>query len=92
MTEYHAKPHKIKAFRAGHDPVPDWYKEAEEKGRVASTNSPQHGQYITIWQPLRGKHGKRGVTYAEPGDWVCMNSSGTIFPLTDSEFRNGFEV
>jgi len=92
MTEYQSKPHTLKAFRAGYDIVPEWFTEASTRGLVAVTNSEQHGQYITIYQPLRQRTNKRGFTYAEPGDWVCMNSAGTIFALTDREFRNGFTL
>lgn len=85
--QYKSKPHRIQGvqFRSqGLEFTPDWIKQAYEKGRIQITLNDKE-KYVTIYD----KHG--GVRHAYVGDWVCMNESETIFPLTEEEFERGFE-
>ena len=84
MDIYNSKPHSIRAFRVTDMRInpPKWFMDAYHAGGVAVTNNSKD-QYVVIYN-------KDGVRKAFVGDWVCMNSHGTIFPLSNDEFNNGF--
>ncbi len=79
------KPHEIDAFQFKHKDTkpPKWFLEANRVGEVSVTIKPDN-MYITIYQ-------RDGVQKASVTDWVCINSSGTIFALTDTEVSEQFE-
>lgn len=85
---FRSKPHTIEGFRFrrnGVTDVPEWFIKALETGRVMTTIN--HKECFVSMYDVHG-----GCRKAYDGDWVCMNQSGTIFPLTDEEFQRGFEA
>lgn len=84
-----SKPHEIDAFQFTANlkqaDYPKWFLEAIAKGKIQVTINDKH-QYVSIYS----KEGD--VRKAYKGDWVCLNSSGVIFPLTDEEIKDSFYV
>lgn len=86
MNTFHSKPHKIRAFKfKGRNNVfPKWFMDAYHIGKVFVTITDK-AQYIEII-------GKRGSQKGFIDEWICINSSGTIFVLSDEELRAGFDA
>lgn len=83
---YNSKPHSIRAFQfrpTGVTKYPEWFERAKEENRVQVTNNHKD-RYITIYY----REGLPRRAYAD--EWVCINDSNNIFPLTEEEFERGF--
>lgn len=84
---YKSKPHTIQAIRFGHQGLakwPDWVISAYETGKIQITFNHKQ-KYITIYD----ENGGERKVY--PGEYLCTNDSGTLFPLTLEELQRGFE-
>lgn len=84
---YESRPHAIEAFYFQDMKVkpPSWFLDAFKVGDVAVVNN-ERDKYIVIYNKQRGEMRK-----AFEGDWICKNSEGTIFPLTNGEFNAAFK-
>lgn len=80
----HSKPHTIRAikieFPSGK--VPAWVVEANKDGRLSVTCNSKDN-YITLYQGVN-------VARGYPGQYLCINDSGTMFFLNQDEVDRGF--
>ena len=83
---YKAKEHTVKAFRFENprQPLPKWFELDIHEGRASYTAS-KTGSYITLY-----KDPKTPVR-ANFGDWIVRGKYGSLFHLTETEFKNAFE-
>lgn len=81
-----SKPHEIEAFRFEERKTkpPQWFRDAYHTGKVMVTMNNKD-QYILIFT-------KSGAHKAHMGDWVCRNSEGTLFVLSNTEVEKDFEI
>jgi len=84
--KFNSKPHSIEGFQfIGKGTVyPDWAKAEIEKGRafIVINNKDQYFEIIA----------RRGSLKAFMDEWICKNSSGNIFVLSDAELLAGFHA
>ena len=82
---YVSKRHSINAFQFNGQLIetPLWFDSALQLGFAQYTINPKE-KYITLYDVNGGER------KAYVGDWVCINHSGTLFPLSEEEFERGF--
>lgn len=82
-----SKPHTIRGFKfKGFDTVyPEWFEDYQklDKAQVVINTKNCH---ITLYD----KQGNSRKAYRN--DWVCVNLTETLFPLSDQEVKQYFKL
>lgn len=84
---FKSKPHTIYGFqlRRGSIDTPEWFEKALTTGKASLVNNHKEC-YVVLYD----KYGGERKAYL--GDYICINHSNTLFPLTKEELERGFEV
>lgn len=87
MTTYVSKPHQIQAFRFNDATMkaPKWFLKAIET-KHASVTLNGDKRYVTLYSRAGN------IERAQWGDWVCINSSGKLFTISDEDFQEAYDV
>ena len=83
--KYRKKPVEVDAYRYGADPVPEWFRDALERGDVqyfGLTLPP--GSYVEI-KTLEGR------MRAHPGDYIIRGVAGELYPCKADIFQQTYE-
>ena len=89
MPTFKSKPHTIEAVQFQppfKEVAPDWLLKAYRNGRASMTYLGIGGDsYMSLYND--NQHCKAFVD-----DWICLNSAGTLFVLSDEAFKSDFEA
>lgn len=105
MGRYRSKPVEIEAVQLKavehgrnpltgereHDPIfnsvyaPGWLRAAFAAGAIQII-TPRESDWVHL-----DIHTANGVVRASPGDWICQDTDGFLYPCKDSVFRAKYE-
>ena len=87
VMQYESRPHTVDAFKFTDSCVkpPQWFVEAIHEGRASVTINSKD-RYITLFNT------KGDIERAYVGHWICKNTAGKLFRITDDEFKTSYSL